>query len=95
MPYRVRVAFDSIDEDKSGYLDEREIFMALRRYGIHASKNPSMMLRVREEAGTDRLDFRQFTVLVAKLEEEKRLSKQLHHFSASLTPRPPFAPRFL
>jgi len=95
VPRRVRMIFDAIDKDQSGYLEDLEIIEALKRYGIDATCGRPMMV-VQEAAGMDgRLDFEEFATLVAQLEDEKRRARQLRHVTASLTPRAPHSPRFL
>jgi len=95
VPPRVRYAFAAVDMDKSGFLEGNEILMAVRRYGMDPS-DKSIVSRVVEAAGDDgRLDFSEFAVLVAQLEKDLRLTKQLRSLSAAVTPRPQFSPRFM
>jgi len=95
VPMRVRFAFDAVDIDKSGFLEGGEVLTAIRRYGINP-KDRQVQTRVREAAGDDGvLDFGEFAVLIAQLEKDLRLTRQLRSLSAVVTPRPQFSPRFM
>lgn len=95
VPKRVRMAFDAVDADKSGYLENDEIMQALRRFGIDAT-SPTGRELVYKACGSDgKLDFNEFATLVVELEEKQRTARQLQHFSCVVTPRAADSPRFL
>lgn len=92
VPKRLQYCFDAIDADKSGFLEGSEITEALRRYGIDTSSGKGAEL-VKKACGADgRLDFEEFALLVAHLEETRRVQRQLSLYTATVTPRPPGAP---
>ena len=86
VPRRVRMVFDAFDTDKSGLLEADEIIAALRRYGIDATSEGGRALVLGSIGDDNCLDFSEFAVLTAKLEEQARLQRQLRFMSTSLTP---------
>ena len=93
VPQRVRLCFNAIDVDKSGYLEDQEIVQALRRYGFDATSGTGRKM-VQEAVGDDgKLDFDEFAMLVIRLEKERQLSRQLEFLQVSVTPRTRGSPR--
>ena len=97
VPRRVRMVFDAFDTDRSGFLEAGEIVAALRRYGIDTNSESGRALLLGSIGDDNRVDFNEFAVLTAKLEEQARLQKQLRFMAASLTPHENdgYSPRYL
>ena len=87
IPARVRMSFDAVDLDKSGYLEANELEIAFKRYGIDLNSKAGID-RVVTACGEDgRLDYDEYAQLIGELEDERRLANQLKAMHHTLTPR--------
>ena len=67
--HRVAAAFEAFDANKSGYLDYRELRLALGHYGVDLSSEGARDIVQRYDDRPDgRLDIREFAALVADIE---------------------------
>lgn len=95
VPARVRMSFDAVDRDKSGYLEANELPAAFSRYGIDLNSRAGLE-RVVQAAGVDgRLDFDEYATLIGELETERRVTNQLRAFELAVTPRTSDSPRVM
>jgi hypothetical protein len=95
VPARVRMSFDAVDRDKSGFLEANELEAAFTRYGINLNSRAGLERVVQAAGGDGRLDFDEYATLIGELETERRVTNQLKALELAVTPRMPGAPTVL